>query len=64
MMEKIKFHYEFKDEAESIADTDIDMTCSRESGLSLEEVTETFIKFLEGVGFSPVKAREYFPEEM
>lgn len=63
-MEKIRFYYKFKDETESISDTIVDMTCSRDSGVSLEEVVETFVKFLEAVGFSPKKAMEYFPEEM
>lgn len=63
-MESIKFWYTFTDENKNMADLDFDMTVSKEDGVNLEEVCETFIKFLEAVGYSPSKAREYFPEEM
>ncbi len=63
-MESIKFWYTFTDENKKMADLDFDMTVSKEDGVNLEDVCETFIKFLEAVRYSPAKAREYFPEEM
>lgn len=62
-MESIKFWYTFTDEKKEMADLDFDMSVSREeNGVKLEDVCETFIKFLEAIGYSPARAREYFPE--
>lgn len=63
-MESIKFWYTFTDEKKEMADLDFDMTVSRENGVKLEDVCETFIKFLEAIGYSPASAGKYFPEEM
>ena len=62
-MESIKFWYTFTDESKKMADFDFDMTVSKEDGVNLEDVCETFIRFLESVGYSPAKAKEYFPDE-
>ena len=63
-MESIKFWYNFTDEKKEMSDVDFDLSVSNESGIPLEDVCETFIKFLEAVGYSPARARDYFPEEM
>jgi len=63
-MESIKFWYNFTDETKEMSDIDIDMSVSNENGVHLGEVCETFIKFLEAIGFSPAQAREYFPKEL
>lgn len=63
-MESIKFWYTFTDEDKEMSDLDFDMTVSKEDGVNLEDVCETFIRFLEAVGYSPAKAREYFPKEL
>ena len=63
-MESIKFWYNFTDEKKKMSDTDIDLSVSNEDGILLEDVCETFIKFLQAVGYSPAKALEYFLEEI
>lgn len=63
-MESVKFWYTFTDETGDQANLDYDLGISKEDGVSLEDVCETFIKFLELMGFSPARAREYFPTEM
>lgn len=62
-MESIKFWYNFTDEKKEMSDVDIDLSVSNENGIHLEDVCETFIQFLKTVGYSPVKAKEYFPDE-
>lgn len=63
-MESIKFWYTFTDEKKEMSDFDFDLSVSNENGIHLEDVCETFIKFLEVVGYSPAKAREYFPKRL
>ena len=63
-MESIKFWYNFTDEKKELSDLDFDLSVSNENGIHLEDVCETFIRFLETVGYSPAKAREYFPKEL
>ena len=63
-MESIKFWYTFTSETDDQANLDYDLSISKEDGLSLEEVCEIFIRFLELMGFSPARAKEYFPTEM
>jgi len=62
-MESIKFWYTFTDETHKGSDFDFDLSVSNEDGVHLEDVCETFIKFLEVIGYSPEKAREYFPQK-
>ena len=59
-MENIKFWYTFTDEKKEKSDLDFDLSISNEDGIHLVEVCETFIRFLETIGYSPAKAREYF----
>jgi hypothetical protein len=58
-MENIKFWYTFTDEKKEKSDFDFDLSISNEDGIHLAEVCETFIRFLEVIGYSPAKAREY-----
>jgi hypothetical protein len=63
-MESIKFWYNFTDEKKQMPDFDFDLSVSDENGVHLEDVCETFIKFLKVIGYSPEKAKEYFPDEL
>ena len=63
-MESIKFWYNFTDETKEMSDVDIDLSVSNDNGILLEDVCETFIKFLDVIGYDPASARKYFPKKM
>lgn len=58
-MESIKFWYTFTDEKGDMPNLEVDMTVENEYGVHLQDVCETFGRFLTSVGFSTEKAAEY-----
>lgn len=61
-METIRFWYTFENKDGDMPVNDVEISVSSEAGVSLRDVCEAFVHFINAAGYSPARLSEYFTD--